>query len=192
MLFIMPMWMNSLLRIIAWQNILERKGVLNTFLELLHLPTLNIINSPAAKAITRQSRVEISESLIESQSALKFSSVAINPIFSKVKPPFCPGVTSLIFKGVHYEMEVKAGDFEWLVHSTDMAPVGSEVGIRVDPFKYVAFPDKICNKRVFRLVVNIFRRADLLEPYARLFIRRSAAAHCHRARDRQRTEGTPA
>ncbi len=48
MLFIMPMWMNSLLRIIAWQNILERKGVLNTFLELLHLPTLNIINSPAA------------------------------------------------------------------------------------------------------------------------------------------------
>ena len=43
-------------------------------------------------------------------------------------------VTSLIFKGVHYEMEVKAGDFEWLVHSTDMAPVGSEVGIRVDPF----------------------------------------------------------
>ena len=48
MLFIMPMWMNSLLRIIAWQNILERKGVLNTFLELLHLPALNIINSPAA------------------------------------------------------------------------------------------------------------------------------------------------
>ena len=48
MLFIMPMWMNSLLRIIAWQNILERKGVLNTFLEFLHLPALNIINSPAA------------------------------------------------------------------------------------------------------------------------------------------------
>ena len=43
-------------------------------------------------------------------------------------------VTSLIFKGVHYEMEVMANGFEWLVHSTDMAPVGSEVGIRVDPF----------------------------------------------------------
>lgn len=43
-------------------------------------------------------------------------------------------VTSLIFKGVHYEMEVMAGGFEWLVHSTDMAPVGSKVGIRVDPF----------------------------------------------------------
>lgn len=37
-------------------------------------------------------------------------------------------------KGVHYEMEVTANGFEWLVHSTDMFPVGTEVGIRVDPF----------------------------------------------------------
>ena len=44
-------------------------------------------------------------------------------------------VTSLIFKGVHYEMEVTTPDgFEWLVHSTDMCPVGKEVGIHVDPF----------------------------------------------------------
>ena len=43
-------------------------------------------------------------------------------------------VTHLIFKGVHYEMEVMAGGFEWLVHSTVMHPVGQEVGIKVDPF----------------------------------------------------------
>lgn len=43
-------------------------------------------------------------------------------------------VTHLIFKGVHYEMEVMAGGFEWLVHSTVMQPVGKEVGIKVDPF----------------------------------------------------------
>ena len=43
-------------------------------------------------------------------------------------------VLSLIFKGVHYEMEVMANGREWLVHSTDLAPVGSEVGIWVDPF----------------------------------------------------------
>lgn len=43
-------------------------------------------------------------------------------------------VTHLIFKGVHYEMEVTAGGFEWLVHSTGMFPVGTEVGIDVDPF----------------------------------------------------------
>ncbi len=44
-------------------------------------------------------------------------------------------VTHLIFKGVHYEMEVTTPDgFEWLVHSTDMFPVGQKVGIHVDPF----------------------------------------------------------
>ena len=43
--------------------------------------------------------------------------------------------THLIFKGVHYEMEVTTPDgFEWLVHSTDMFPVGQQVGIHVDPF----------------------------------------------------------
>lgn len=43
-------------------------------------------------------------------------------------------VTHLIFKGVHYEMEVEAHGYEWLVHSTDMVAVGEEVGIHVDPF----------------------------------------------------------
>ena len=43
-------------------------------------------------------------------------------------------VSHLIFKGVHYEMEVQANGFEWLVHSTDMFPVGQQVGIHVDPF----------------------------------------------------------
>ena len=43
-------------------------------------------------------------------------------------------VTHLIFKGVHYEMEVTANGHEWLVHSTDMFPVGTQVGIHVDPF----------------------------------------------------------
>lgn len=43
-------------------------------------------------------------------------------------------VTHLIFKGVHYEMEVTANGYDWLVHSTDMVPVGEEVGLTVDPF----------------------------------------------------------
>ncbi|CUX49860.1 ABC transporter ATP-binding protein [Clostridium sp. C105KSO13] len=43
-------------------------------------------------------------------------------------------VTHTIFKGVHYEMEVLANNYELLVHSTDMFPVGTEVGIKVDPF----------------------------------------------------------
>ncbi len=43
-------------------------------------------------------------------------------------------VSHLIFKGVHYEMEVMAGGFEWLVHSTSCYPVGTKVSIHVDPF----------------------------------------------------------
>ena len=43
-------------------------------------------------------------------------------------------VSHLIFKGVHYEMEVMANGFEWLVHSTSMFPVGTAVGIKIDPF----------------------------------------------------------
>ena len=43
-------------------------------------------------------------------------------------------VMSAIFKGVHYEMEVLANGFEWLVHSTVLREPGTEVGIFVDPF----------------------------------------------------------
>lgn len=43
-------------------------------------------------------------------------------------------VTHLIFKGVHYEMEVTANGFEWLVHSISMFPVGTRVSLHVDPF----------------------------------------------------------
>lgn len=43
-------------------------------------------------------------------------------------------VTHLIFKGVHYEMEVLAEGFEWLVQSTKCWPVGTKVSLAVDPF----------------------------------------------------------
>lgn len=48
MIFIIPMWMNFLLRTLAWQTLLEKNGVINMILEFLHLPTLNIINTPYA------------------------------------------------------------------------------------------------------------------------------------------------
>ncbi len=47
-LFILPMWMNFLLRTLTWMTLLEGKGVINTILEFLHLPTISIINTPAA------------------------------------------------------------------------------------------------------------------------------------------------
>ena len=43
-------------------------------------------------------------------------------------------VTGLTFKGVHYEIDVEANGYEWLVHSTRLSEVGSNVGIKVDPF----------------------------------------------------------
>lgn len=43
-------------------------------------------------------------------------------------------VTSLIFKGVHYELDVMANGYEWLVHTTKLVPVGTHVGIHVIPF----------------------------------------------------------
>lgn len=48
LIFILPMWMNSLLRILAWQNILEKNGIINTFLRFCHLPKQNLINTPGA------------------------------------------------------------------------------------------------------------------------------------------------
>lgn len=47
-IFILPMWMNFLLRTMAWQVLLERGGLINDVLSILHLPALEIINTPAA------------------------------------------------------------------------------------------------------------------------------------------------
>lgn len=51
LLFILPMWMNSLLTTMAWQTILEKNGILNQFLRLLSLPDMSLINTPAAIVI---------------------------------------------------------------------------------------------------------------------------------------------
>lgn len=53
----------------------------------------------------------------------------------ELNPGYLEGVvTDLIFKGVHYEMDVQAGDYTWLVHSTKMFPVGTRVLMNLDPF----------------------------------------------------------
>lgn len=47
-IFILPMWMNFLLRTLAWQTLLEKTGVINSILTFFHLPPLAIINTPYA------------------------------------------------------------------------------------------------------------------------------------------------
>ena len=52
-----------------------------------------------------------------------------------LNPGFLTGTVShLIFKGVHYEMEVKSDSYTWLVHSTRCFQVGAKVQLTVDPF----------------------------------------------------------
>lgn len=43
-------------------------------------------------------------------------------------------VRSVLFKGVHYEMIIDTGDFQWKIHSTVMVPEGSKVGLSIVPF----------------------------------------------------------
>ncbi|MBP7401158.1 MAG: ABC transporter ATP-binding protein [Clostridia bacterium] len=42
-------------------------------------------------------------------------------------------VSSVVFKGVHYEMLIESEGFEWMVQSTAHAPQGSQVGLRFGP-----------------------------------------------------------
>ena len=48
LLFILPLWMNSLLSTMAWQTILESNGIINQLMRLLNLPTFNMINTEGA------------------------------------------------------------------------------------------------------------------------------------------------
>ena len=47
-IFMLPMWMNFLLRILAWKLLLNKNGVLNTILLSLGLEPVMILNTPAA------------------------------------------------------------------------------------------------------------------------------------------------
>ena len=60
----------------------------------------------------------------------EFVDVVIRPEdikFDKEKGKIPGTVTSVIFKGVHYEMIINAADFDWTVQSTTMEPVGAKV-----------------------------------------------------------------
>lgn len=46
----------------------------------------------------------------------------------------CGEVTSVIFKGVHYEIHVKADDgYDWMIHTTDLTSIGSRIGLKIEP-----------------------------------------------------------
>lgn len=51
LLFLLPLWMNSLLTTMAWQTIMEKHGIINMLLFALGLPGVHLINTPAAIVI---------------------------------------------------------------------------------------------------------------------------------------------
>ena len=42
-------------------------------------------------------------------------------------------VTSVTFKGVHYDTIVDFKGYKWLIQTTDHSPVGARIGIKIDP-----------------------------------------------------------
>ena len=42
-------------------------------------------------------------------------------------------VTSVTFKGVHYDTIVDFYGFKWLIQTTDFSPVGAKIGVKIDP-----------------------------------------------------------
>lgn len=42
-------------------------------------------------------------------------------------------VTSITFKGVHFEIIVDIGGFKWMIQTTDYEPVGKKIGLEIEP-----------------------------------------------------------
>lgn len=45
----------------------------------------------------------------------------------------CGVITSNTFKGVHFEMIVDIDNFKWMIQTTDYYPVGTRIGIQIEP-----------------------------------------------------------
>ena len=63
--------------------------------------------------------------------------VVIRPEDVDIVPPeqghLCGTVTSVTFKGVHYDTIVDFKGFKWLIQTTDFSPVGARIGVKIDP-----------------------------------------------------------
>lgn len=63
--------------------------------------------------------------------------IVIRPEDIKVVEPendiMCGVVTSVVFKGVHYEMMISAEGVDWKAQATTFSPVGSKVGMKITP-----------------------------------------------------------
>ena len=97
----------------------------------------NIIDAVMIEDYKVQFEGHIFECVDRGYNANEKVEVVIRPedlqIVSKEKGAFTGMVDSVIFKGVHYEIIVMVDGREYIVHSTQSAEVGTEVGINVAP-----------------------------------------------------------
>jgi spermidine/putrescine transport system permease protein len=104
-LFLLPMWMNFLLRTFAWMTILEDGGVLNGILSALGLPSVHIINTSGAIIIGMvynflpfmilplyNSLASIDENVINA--ARDLGATAVQTFFTVTLPLTVPGILS--------------------------------------------------------------------------------------------------
>lgn len=105
MIFVMPMWMNVMLRLYAWLTILQPEGILNTFLCSIGLPKIDIMYTQTAVVLGTvydfvpfmilpiySVLIKIDDSVIEAAKDLGANSVRV---FLKVILPLSlPGVVS--------------------------------------------------------------------------------------------------
>lgn len=129
LLFVMPMWMNMLLRTYAWLTILEKNGLLNSLLEALGLPHINILYTSGAVVLGMVYNfipfmilpiysvlIKIDDSIIEAAEDLGANKLrvywkiifplALPGVISGITMVFLPAVTTFIISqllgGGHY------------------------------------------------------------------------------------------
>lgn len=105
LLFILPMWMNFLLRTYAWMTLLGNNGIINQLLGLIGLGPFKLINTEGAVVLGMvynylpfmilplySVMVKIEKSVIEAANDLGCNSA--NTLFRVIFPLSLPGVTS--------------------------------------------------------------------------------------------------
>lgn len=104
-IFLLPMWMNFLLRTMAWQVLLEKGGVINSVISALGFEKLRLINTPGAVIMgmvydflpfmilpinTAMSKID--NNVVEAASDLGATPMQVN--FKVILPLSVPGIVS--------------------------------------------------------------------------------------------------
>lgn len=106
-IFILPMWINFLLRTMAWQTLLEKNGVINTILSFIGISPLKIINTPSAILIALvynylpfmvlpiyNSIVKIDSDILDA--SMDLGATKLQTFFKIILPLTKPGIISAI------------------------------------------------------------------------------------------------